>query len=142
MVYRDGRTFEKEVTLKARDQETVATRATERGRKEVKPDRKLPESISFDKIGFTCRNLTSEEKKRLNVKKGVLVSDVKRYSEAHNRQLFENDLILEADRRDVQTVEDLQEIVNEHKPGDSILLRVKSGDTARFVALQIPHGTE
>ncbi|MEE9288060.1 MAG: Do family serine endopeptidase [Bacteroidota bacterium] len=141
-IYRDGKKTTKEVILKARETEAVTTRASDRSREEPEPDRATLESISFESIGFTCRNLTSEEKEEYSVNAGVFVSDVERFSEAHNRQLFEKDIILEADRRGVRSVGDLQEIVNEHKPGDSILFRVKNGDAVRFVAIQIPATNE
>ena len=137
-VYRDGKSFDRNVTLRALEEQAVATRASDRSRERPEPDRKAPESISFDEIGLTCRNLTPEEKKQFKVDVGVVVSDVKRYSEAHNRQLFKNDIILEADKKDVRTVSELQEIINGHKPKESILLRVKTDDAVRFVAIQIP----
>ncbi|MFQ5797814.1 MAG: Do family serine endopeptidase [Bacteroidota bacterium] len=137
-IYRDGKTFEKRVTLRALDDEAFTTRASGQPKGKPEPDRKAPESISFEKLGLTCRNLTSEEKKRYKAEAGVLVSDVKRYSEADNRQLFKDDIILEADRKEIRSVGELQEVFNEHKPGDSVLLRVKTEETVRFVALQMP----
>jgi len=137
-VYRDGKSFDKSLTLGAREEPAITRRASDRTKEKAGPDRKAPESISFEKIGLTCRNLTSEEKKRYKAEAGVLVSDVKRYSEAHNRQLFKDDIILKADRKEIRSVGELQEIFNEHKPGDSVLLRVKTEETVRFVALQMP----
>lgn len=137
-VFRDGKTLEKAVSLRARPEEPVTARASDRKRESPEPDRKVPETISFENIGFACRNLTSEERKQYKTGAGVLVSDVKLYSEAHNRQLSKDDIILEADRKEVQSVSDLREVINAHKPGDSILLRVKTEVTTRFVAIQIP----
>lgn len=137
-VYRDGKSFDKKVTLQTREDEAVTTRASDRSNEKPERDLKSPRTISFDAIGFTCRNLTDEEKNQFGVDSGILVSDIKLYSEAHNRQLFKNDVILEVDRRKVGSVSELDDIIKAHKPGDSLLLRVKTDNTVRFVAIQVP----
>jgi serine protease Do len=88
---------------------------------------------------MSIRALTAEEKKELGLEKGVLVTEVKRYGEADSRFLRPNQIILEADRKDVSSPSDLKKILDARKPGDSILLRVRQDDkTTNFVAVQIP----
>jgi S1-C subfamily serine protease len=87
---------------------------------------------------MTVRPLSAEERKDLDVQSGVIVSDVRQYSEAYNRFLTKNTVILEADRKEVNSPEELKRIVEGHKPGDALLLRVKSDRGPVFLALQIP----
>lgn len=138
-IVRDGKQIDKKVTLRARADEGTATPTTDARPKESEPERETPKSITFDKLGFTVRGLSSEEKKGLEVDKGVLITDVQPYSEAHNRGLGRNDVILEVDRKEITTVKDLQDVLEKRKPGDSLLLRVrKSGGATAFLAVQMP----
>jgi S1-C subfamily serine protease len=49
-------------------------------------------------------------------------------------------VIVEADRKEVNSPADLKKIFESHKPGDSVLLRVKRKDSDQeaFAAIQIP----
>jgi len=94
--------------------------------------------VKFEGLGLSVRPLTPDEKKRAEVDKGVVVSEVKPYSEAFNRALRENDVIIEADQKGVSSPGDLKKIIDSRKPGDSVLLRVKKpGGPTTYVALQI-----
>jgi S1-C subfamily serine protease len=66
------------------------------------------------------------------------VADVKPYGEAFNRFLRQNQVILEADRKPVNSPADLKKIVDGKKAGDSLLLRVRLDDQITFIAIQIP----
>jgi len=139
-VYRDGKFIEKKVTLKARGEESTALASSDRGEEEPENETAtLKSTVKFDNLGMSVRPLTAEEKQRADVEKGIVVSEVKPYSEAFNRALQQDDVIVEADQKSVGTTNDLKKIIESHKPGDSVLLRVKksSGPTT-YVALQIP----
>jgi S1-C subfamily serine protease len=64
---------------------------------------------------------------------------VKPYGEAFNRGIGQNDVIVEADKKEVKSPSDLKRALDARKGGDSMLLRVKrqNGATA-YVAVQIP----
>jgi S1-C subfamily serine protease len=67
------------------------------------------------------------------------VTDVEPYSEAFNRGLMRNDVITSADRKPVNSVDELKEIIRKHESGDVVLFRVKSPNgISRFIALNIP----
>jgi serine protease Do len=139
-VFREGKTFEKKVVLRPRkEDQTVARNA---GGKETgrEPAVESAKTIAFDGLGFSARALTPAEKQELKVDKGVLVTGVKPYSEAFKQSIGDNDVILEADRKEVNTPADLKGIISSRKPGDSVLLRIKrEGDAGTaFVAVQIP----
>lgn len=138
-IFRDGKRLDKKVKLRARKEEDVATRTSDSS---SQPDESAEESnrpLTFDKLGLTVRNLTSGEKRDMSIEKGVIVSGVKPYGEASNRGIGRDDIILEADRKEISTVKDLQKIVESRKPGDSILLRISRGEErTSFIAIQIP----
>lgn len=139
-VFRDGKTVEKKVTLKAREEDTVASKekANQPEEEESAPD--VPTSLKFDNVGMSVRGLTADEKKQLSVERGVLVTEVKPYSEAFNRFIATNDVIVEADRKEVSSPNDLKKVFESHKPGESVLLRLKRRDSQQiaFAAVQIP----
>ncbi|HUI63741.1 MAG TPA: Do family serine endopeptidase [Bacteroidota bacterium] len=138
-IYRDGKTFEKQVTLRAREEDKAVAAATEPQKdddEEAAPE--SPKAMKFDNLGMSVRSLTADEKKELEVDKGVMVTDVKPYGEAFNRFVGKNSVIVEADRKTVNSPSDFKKIVDARKPGDSLLLRVRNERGTAFVALQIP----
>jgi serine protease Do len=138
MVYRDGKKFEKKVTLKERNAQEETLASNEEGNDESSTE-SSEKALKLDKLGFSVRNLTADVKEKAKVDNGVEVVNVKTFSEAYNRGLQTNDVIVEADKRKINSVGDLKRIVESHKPGDAIMLRVKDQNgNARFVAVQIP----
>jgi serine protease Do len=138
-IVREGRTIEKKVTLKAREEESTTVKASDKKENEDEVEPETPKPMKFDNLGLSVRPLTSDEKKSAQVEQGVVVSDVKQFSEAFNRDVRVNDIILEADRKDVRAPSDLKRIIESRKPGDSILFRIKRGNGANyFAAVQLP----
>jgi serine protease Do len=137
-VFREGKTFEKKVTLRPRSQESVA--AGENKEKEEMPDATADasRSITFDGLGMTVRAMTADERKEAEVDHGVLVSDVKQFGEAAERGIGKNDVIVEADRKPVSTPGELKKAIGSRKSGDAILLRIKREGQMAYLAIQIP----
>ncbi len=67
--------------------------------------------------------------------RGVLVSEVEPGSPAEFANLQAGDLIVEADRKPVTTVDDLRSALTKSK--DSVLLLVKRKDASLFVTMKI-----
>ena len=63
---------------------------------------------------------------------------VQPYGEAFNRGIRANQVIVEADREAVESPGQLERIVDRHKAGESLLLRIQTADAVAFVAVQIP----
>ena len=138
-IMRDGKSQDVKVTLKARDEEKVTVKASDTKEDDEDSASPSPKAVKFEGLGLSVRSLTSEEKNRLEIEKGVVISDVRPYTEAFNRLLRQNYVILEADRRPVSSPSEFKKIVDSHKPGDSLLLRVRVDEqTTTFVAMQIP----
>ena len=139
-IWRDRKTVEKSVKLKARsDKSNLAANADQGDDQEEATTAKSAKPIQFDDLGFSVTKADAKVKKDRRVESDVIVSDVKRYSEADNRQMQPGDIIVEADRKEVTSVPDFERLVKAKKPGDALMLRVKSANGAsRFIAVQIP----
>lgn len=99
---------------------------------------------SGQEIGIKVRELTPRLASRYGyqIETGLIITEVKRYSEADRRGLEVGDVVTEANRQEIETVRDLEKIIEKAEPGDSILLRIrreKRGSSGDFmVTLRIP----
>ncbi len=135
-LWRNKKEIYKTVKLKARDEDLADKSENEDNEEESKSIHS--ENIDFDKIGFSVGPLTKEIKKSYDVKYGALITKVERYSQAEERRLAPNGVIIKADGKKVKTPEDLKKIIDSKKPGDGILLQLRYPDSNRIVALEIP----
>jgi serine protease Do len=124
VVLRDGKEKTFTVTIGKLTPETMATAESGTG------------SV-LEKFGLTVQPLTSELADEFGYKneKGVLITDVDPDSPAGTANLQRGDLILEANRQSVTTVNDLRDALA--KSGDTALLLVKRKDASLFVVLRI-----
>jgi len=130
---RDGKKITKTVTLKARDGDLFTEEST------GVPGANKEQTIKkFKQMGFSVRNLTSDDKEELDIKYGVLITKVKSNSSAWKRGLMPDGVIVKAGRRKVKKIKDLEKAFAEKNSGDAIMLQVKYKDTFRMIALQIP----
>lgn len=137
-IVRDGKTIEKKVTLRARDEESVTVKASDKEDHSEDTDTETPKITKFDGLGMSVRSMTSDEMKKDGNEPGAVVTNVKPYGEAFNRSIRQNDVIVEADRKPIKSSGDLKKVIESHKPGDSILMRLKRGDSSSaFVAVQL-----
>jgi serine protease Do len=137
-IYRDGKTLEKTVTLKPRDETVTAAKDTQQ-KDEEGEESASAKTVSFESLGLTVRALSESEMGQLEVDRGVLITQVRSFSEAYNRQLARGYVILDADRKEVRSPSQLRKIIESHKAGESVLFRVTDGKgNTTFIALQIP----
>jgi serine protease Do len=136
-IYREGSVTEKTVTLKAREEDKEVVNTSEPVKEDEESSVESPRIVKFDNLGLSVRSMTADEKKELEVDRGVIVADVRPYGEAFNRAIGKNMVIVEADRKQVNSPADLKKIVDGRKPGDSVLLRLRTERGTSFVALQI-----
>ncbi len=138
-IFRDGQTLQKKVTLKSRTEENVAVNNprddNENGEMENDDS---PKAMKLESLGMSVKPLSPAEKRQNKVENGVLVTEVKRFSEADNRGIAAGDIILQADKKELYSTSDMKSIIEKRKAGDAILLRVKHGSQTNFVAVQIP----
>jgi serine protease Do len=140
LIWRDRKTIEKSVKLKARaDKSTTAAKVEENQNDDGVAAEKTSKPVQFEALGFSVSKADSKIRKERKIESEILVSNVKRYSEADSRQIREGDIIVEADRKDVTSVPEFEKIVKSKKGGDALMLRVKGPNgTSRFIAVQIP----
>lgn len=134
-IIRNGKKMKKTVQLRARDDEKGFA---SNDQETAKPGRGENAPIEFDRLGFKVEKLTDKVKKEYNIDNGVLITDVKRFGIAAGRNMFPNGVIVEADRKAIKTTAELKEIIDNTKPGNAILIKVKYPEVTRIVAIQIP----
>ncbi len=135
-IFREGKQIERDVTLKARDgEETKTVTASNKLKKGKDVDAK---EMSFDNIGLSVRNLTSDEREEYKVKSGLLITSVKNYGKAFNQGLGAGAVIVSVDKKEINSVSELKAIYD-NKKGDAILLKVVDGKgNSRLVGIDIP----
>ncbi|MDH7493693.1 MAG: Do family serine endopeptidase [Candidatus Saccharicenans sp.] len=127
-IIRDG----KEMTVKARVDELEPVAA---------PSQK--ESLDKD-VGLSLTTITPALARRygLSTTEGLLVTEVKQYSEAARAGLQAGDIILEANRVKVNSVKEFQDILKKTESGEEIILLVRresDGEKIDFiVTLRLP----
>lgn len=93
------------------------------------PSEQAKETISSSgkDIGFTVRELTPSLARRygFRTEAGLLITDIRRYSEAERKGLEAGDIILEVNRRPVTKIRELDNILKKLKSGDPIMLLVR-----------------
>ncbi len=137
-LWRDGAQMEKVVKLKARtDQKGISLNSDTDD--ETDNPTKTPASIVYDKLGFTVAKADPKILKERQIAGGVMITDVKQYSEAFNRLLRANDVVISVNKENVSSVREFDVMIKSKKPGEAVLMRVKSADgNARFISLMVP----
>jgi serine protease Do len=137
VLFRDGKNIDKDVVLKPRveDDRNETVTNNMRGNEDNEGEKS---SVSIKSIGIKVSNMDNATKKKLDLNNGVLVTGVETYSEAFNRGLRDGFVITEANKQKVNSVDELVNIVNGKKVGDTILLNVVMPDgTERIIVLRV-----
>jgi serine protease Do len=136
-IFRDGQELERKVTLKARDDDSRTEPASDKSHENSERKSK-PSSATFDELGLTVKNLNDRDRTDFNTDYGVLITKVEPFSTAEDQRIFSGWVILEADRKKVNDVDDFSVIV-ESKKGSALLLNVLNKNGAkRFIGIEIP----
>lgn len=134
-VFRDGKSMEMSVTLKARDENQ---NAASNPKKKDESNKSETTSRSFEKTGFSASELTGSQKQKFDVDGGAYVTSVKRFSESFDRGLREGLVIIEADKSKISNLVDLDSIISKKSKGDILVLKVKTPEgQVRLVAIEI-----
>lgn len=127
-IWRDGALN----TVKVEVGETPSDEATE--------NRKLKQSKKPDtsnRIGLALSEITDEQKKQLEITSGLLVEDIQP-GIASQSGIRVGDIILGFNSKDVKSVEQFNELLNQVKSGKNIALLVKRGDITTFITMKLP----
>ncbi|MEB2329382.1 MAG: Do family serine endopeptidase [Ignavibacteriaceae bacterium] len=133
-IFRNGSTMNFNVTLKPRAD------VEERLISENQPRNQDTElnSKSIESIGLEVSDMTGSMRKSFDISNGILVKDVKNFSESFERGLRPGMVILEAEKEKLDNVEDFMSVINSKNKGDVIILKVMdSNKNIRIVAVEI-----
>jgi serine protease Do len=91
------------------------------------------------KLGFSVLALTPRIARqfRTPVARGLLVMEVRENSPASAAGLEAGDVIIEADRSPVGSIDDLRSVLTRRRDAESLLLLVKREDASRFVVVKV-----
>jgi serine protease Do len=118
---RDGKRHETTVTVADRAKLFASSGTGEEGEEETPP--------AEAKLGVTVRNLPREVAERLQIPagRGVIVSEVQPGSFADDIGVSRGDVILEVNRKPVNTEEDFRRIQSQLKSGDDVAILLRQG---------------
>jgi serine protease Do len=125
------------VTVKVmRDGKPVTMQATV-ARLDEPDTREAASAHGKGKLGVSVENLTAEQAQALGLseRKGVVVREVQPDSKAADAGIQPGDVILEAGRKPVGSVEELRRIVDQHAAGSPLVMLVKRDRGTLYVAV-------
>lgn len=130
-ISRDGEIMKKKVTLRANEDLDKQLSAVAGETQSNNPQ-------SFEELGFKIKPLSNEMKKEIDIENGVVITEIDRYSIAEERGLITGGVIHKVDKKEIESTDQLKEIINSKKPGDVIGIQMIYRDVNTFVALPIP----
>ncbi|HOJ08354.1 MAG: Do family serine endopeptidase [Ignavibacteriales bacterium] len=136
-IFRDGKEIDRKVTLKARDEDTKNKPVVMKNENNSKSESKS-NTVSFESIGMTVKNLSEKDKEELNVSSGIVITKVENFSKAAEQRLGSGLVIVEADKKKINDVSTFEKILDSKK-GKAVLLKVQDKDgNSKFIGLEIP----
>jgi serine protease Do len=126
-VWRDGTVK----TVKVEVGETPSDETAEN--RKHKPGKKQNAS---NRLGLALSEITEEQQKQLEITSGLLVEDMQT-GIASRSGIRIGDIILGLNSKDVKTVEQFNELLNQVKSGKNIALLVKRGDVTTFITMKL-----
>ena len=88
-------------------------------------------------IGISGIDLDDSTAKRYNLALGVYVKTVQIFSPAEKAGLKSGDVIIQADGKDIKTMDELNEIKNSHQIGDTMTLKVNRSGQEKEVTVTL-----
>lgn len=132
VVWRNGKEQTIEVTLEGMD-----------GSAEVASDNIVQEEKKIEKVGIQVRDLSSNQLDQLDLNYGIRVQSVERNSKAFRAGLNQNEVIYEIDGKNVESVDDFEDYLQEVDSGDVVKLKIRRLDNSgnpfdRLIFMEIP----
>lgn len=88
-----------------------------------------------NELGCSVHVLTAEQRQALGVKFGLVVESID--PPARTPQLNSGDVLVGINNVELTSVEQLERIVAEQKPGSSVALHVRRGDAALYIPVSV-----
>ena len=85
------------------------------------------ETSAGQDLGITVETMTPRLARRygFQTEEGVLIREVRRYSDADRKGIEVGDIIIEANRQNIKDVDGLRRIINKLDSGDSLILLIR-----------------
>jgi len=95
-------------------------------RPDDRPEKETAEKDT-EKLGISVANLSQDYARRYGFEdeEGIIVTDVKRTSQAYRKGIREGDLITSINRKKTETVHDYNKIMKKVEAGDILIIRLK-----------------
>ncbi|HLA40943.1 MAG TPA: trypsin-like peptidase domain-containing protein, partial [Candidatus Glassbacteria bacterium] len=128
-LFRNGQYHERQVLL---------------GSKEISSQREAPApKVSLPRtstLGMELRSLNQDDLSELGLEesRGVVVERVNEGGLAATSGMQAGDVILKVDQKEVNSVQDVSNVLDDVSPGTAVLFMVVRGGTTHFVGLEIP----
>lgn len=127
-VLRNGKSKTLTVTIGKLDEEAVAGGG-------ARGEDGSPAEEKESRLGLALSDLTDEQREQLGIKGGVLITGVQP-GPAARAGLARGDVILEANRKKVDSISALRKAINAAEEGDATLLLVRRGAGSLFVVIE------
>ncbi|MCK4561046.1 MAG: PDZ domain-containing protein, partial [Calditrichia bacterium] len=133
LLWRDGRKVTYDIVLEGRDEEITSARDDRRG-----SERKV------QSLGINIKDMSRDELELYDLDYGVFVQSIDRNSPASREGLRRGDVIYEVDGKDIESVSDFRDYIDNQESGSIIKVQTRSrfsdGSTSdRLVFLKIPN---
>ncbi|NDV19406.1 Do family serine endopeptidase [Pseudodesulfovibrio sp. JC047] len=128
-LWRNGKTVTKTVTLGERSEKTLAA---------MSPNKQGPTQTSAV-LGMQLKSVTDQEAQALGLEttQGLLVVTVDRNTPAGEEGIRQGDVIIQANQKDVNTVVELQKVIERDKDRGAVMLLIKRQGQNSFIALPL-----
>ena len=130
-IIRDGKTIERQITLKAMDDSEKSDDIAGINQDSQKP-------VEFEKLGIEVAPLNEQIKKQFNVDYGVYINGFNPYGELAQRGLFAKGVIQKIDKKEVKSITDFKKDIESKKPGDIVLMEIKYENRSQIIAVELP----
>jgi serine protease Do len=140
---RSGQKKDVEITVAARpDEEALARGETAPEEGAEGEEQGGAKRSTNEKLGIRVANLTPEMARELGSEgdQGVVVVAVSPDGPAEKAGMQRNDVILQVGQQPVSKVEQVVQLIGKAKPNDVVVLRVRRGQQASFIAVRIGGG--
>lgn len=109
------------------------------------PDQPSEEEEEVEQnLGITVKEITPQVAEKLNLKreKGVIITDVEQGSVAEDAGLTKGDIILEIDKKPIESLKDYSSVIDQVDSGKTVLFLIERGKNTIYAAIKIEKDEE
>ena len=129
-VWRDGKIKKISITVGEIPSEEIIADGEEKSDKSTK---------RINRLGLALSELTSEQKKQLDVSGGLLVEDVQP-GIASRAGIHQGDVILGLNNKDIKSIQHFNKLLKSIEKGRNIALLIRRGEMTTFVTMRLDDG--